>query len=304
MPNLTPLPADTLLMVRPVAFEYNTQTAANNVFQKKGQENDVPALARAESDAYIRLLEQNGIRVIAVEDTKEPHTPDSVFPNNWFSTHEDGTLVLYPMFSENRRAERKPAVLEAIQKNFKPKRTLDLTHYEENGLFLEGTGSMVLDRVNKIAYACRSPRTSEIVFEDFCNRLGYSGVLFDAADDHDIPIYHTNVMMHMGRDFVTVCMDAVWKPAQREALRQLFAGTGKDIIDISFEQLRCYAGNMMDVRNEKGEICLLLSQTAYNSLREDQIAYFSSKMHLLVPDVQCIEQNGGGSARCMVAEIY
>ena len=172
---------DTVLMVRPVAFDYNEETAVNNAFQEEDEQNNTAETARKESDAYIKLLEDNGINVVAVEDTKKPHTPDSVFPNNWFSTHDDGTLVLYPMFAENRRLERKPAALEAIEANFDEKRTVDLTHYEE-GLLLEGTGSMVLDRVNKIVYACESPRTNKTVLEDFCKQLGYTPVLFKAAD--------------------------------------------------------------------------------------------------------------------------
>lgn len=172
---------DTVLKVRPVAFDYNEETAVNNAFQEEDEQNNTAETARKESDAYIKLLEDNGINVVAVEDTKKPHTPDSVFPNNWFSTHDDGTLVLYPMFAENRRLERKPAALEAIEANFDEKRTVDLTHYEE-GLLLEGTGSMVLDRVNKIVYACESPRTNKTVLEDFCKQLGYTPVLFKAAD--------------------------------------------------------------------------------------------------------------------------
>ena len=172
---------DTVLKVRPVAFDYNEETAVNNAFQEEDEQNNTAETARKESDAYIKLLEDNGINVAAVEDTKKPHTPDSVFPNNWFSTHDDGTLVLYPMFAENRRLERKPAALEAIEANFDEKRTVDLTHYEE-GLLLEGTGSMVLDRVNKVVYACESPRTNKTVLEDFCKQLGYTPVLFKAAD--------------------------------------------------------------------------------------------------------------------------
>ena len=260
---------DTVLMVRPVAFGFNEETAVNNAFQKKGKEADIPDLARKESDSYIELLEENGITVITVEDTQEPHTPDSVFPNNWFSTHDDGTLVLYPMFAKNRRLERKPSALEAIQENFDVKRTIDLTHYEEEGMFLEGTGSMVLDRVNKIAYACRSPRTSETVLEDFCNQLGYTPILFDAADANGTQIYHT-----------------------------------KTIVEITFDQMGHYAGNMLEVHNKKGEPCLIMSQTAFNSLSDEQIEFLKSRMTLISPALDCIEENGGGSARCMIAEIF
>lgn len=295
---------DTVLMVRPVAFGFNEETAVNNAFQKEGKEADIPALARKESDAYIELLEENGIHVIAVEDTKEPHTPDSVFPNNWFSTHDDGTLVLYPMFAENRRLERKPAVLEAIRENFDMERTVDLTHYEEEGMFLEGTGSMVLDRVNKIAYACISPRTNETVLEDFCDQLGFSPVVFHAVDANGVQIYHTNVLMNVGSEIAVVCMESIADPEERAKVRESLEHTGKTIVEITFDQMNHFAGNMLEVQNENGEPCLIMSLTAYNNLTDEQIAILESKMKLITPALDCIEENGGGSARCMLAEIY
>ena len=291
-------------MVSPVAFDFNEETAVNNAFQDEDDVSDTAKVARQESDAYIKLLEENGINVVAVEDTKEPHTPDSVFPNNWFSTHDDGTLVLYPMFAENRRLERKPAALDAIKANFEVKRTVDLTHYEEEGMFLEGTGSMVLDRVNKIAYACESPRTNKTVFEDFCNQLGYSPVLFKAVDADGMEIYHTNVMMHVGSEIAVVCLESIEDPAQRAKVRESLEGTGKTIVEISFDQMNHFAGNMLELRNKDGEPCLIMSHTAYESLSDEQIDFLESKMTLITPDLECIEQNGGGSARCMIAEIF
>ena len=295
---------DTVLMVRPVAFDYNEETAVNNVFQEEDEQSNTAETARKESDAYIKLLEDNGINVIAVEDTKKPHTPDSVFPNNWFSTHDDGTLVLYPMFAENRRLERKPAVLEAIEANFDEKREVDLTHYEEEGLFLEGTGSMVLDRVNKIAYACESPRTNRTVLEDFCRQLGYSPVLFKAADSGGTEIYHTNVMMHVGTEVAVVCLEAITDEAQRAEVRESLERTGKTIVEITSDQMNHFAGNMLEVHNRDGEPCLIMSLAAYNSLTKEQVDFLKSKMTLITPDLECIEQNGGGSARCMIAEIF
>ena len=295
---------DTVLMVRPVAFGFNEETAVNNAFQKRGKEADIPDLARMESDSYIELLEENGINVITVEDTQEPHTPDSVFPNNWFSTHDDGTLVLYPMFAKNRRLERKPSALEAIQENFDVKRTIDLTHYEEEGMFLEGTGSMVLDRVNKIAYACRSPRTSETVLEDFCSQLGYSPILFDAADANGTQIYHTNVLMNIGSEIAVVCMESITDQEERSKVRESLENTGKTIVEITFDQMGHYAGNMLEVHNKKGEPCLIMSQTAFNSLSDEQIEFLKSRMTLVSPALDCREENGGGSARCMIAEIF
>ena len=295
---------DTVLMVSPVAFGYNEETAVNNAFQEEGDENNIPQKARKESDNYVQLLKDNGINVIAVEDTKKPHTPDSVFPNNWFSTHDDGTLVLYPMFAENRRLERKPAALEAIEANFDEKRTVDLTHYEEEGLFLEGTGSMVLDRVNKIAYACESPRTNKTVLNDFCEQLGYTPVLFKAVDAEGTEIYHTNVMMHVGTEVAVVCMEAIKDPDKRSEVRESLEKTGKTIVDISFDQMNHFAGNMLELRNKDGEPCLVMSLTAYESLTDEQIEFLQSRMTLITPDLDCIEQNGGGSARCMIAEMF
>ncbi len=295
---------DTVLMVSPAAFGFNEQTAGNNAFQKNSEEGDASVQGRKESDDYIALLRENGINVIAVEDTLEPHTPDSVFPNNWFSTHDDGTLVLYPMYAENRRLERKPAVLEAIRQNFDVKRTVDLTHYEEEGLFLEGTGSMVLDRVNKIAYACRSPRTDETVLEDFCSQLGYTPVLFDAVDGNGTQIYHTNVMMSVGSEIAVVCLEAIADPDQRETVRKSLEDTGKTILEITYDQMNHFAGNMLEVRNQEKEPCLIMSQAAYNSLTDEQIDFLESRVNLVTPALDCIEENGGGSARCMIAEIF
>ena len=295
---------DTVLMISPVAFDYNAETAVNNAFQSEDGITNTAEKAREESDAYIKMLEDNGITVIAVEDTKEPHTPDSVFPNNWFSTHEDGTLVLYPMFAENRRLERKPAALEAIDQNFNKKKTVDLTHYEEEGLFLEGTGSMVLDRVNKIVYACESPRTNRTVLEDFCKQLGYMPVIFQAVDADGTEIYHTNVMMHVGSEVAVVCLDSIKDDAQRAEVNESLENTGKEIMEISFDQMNHFAGNMLELHNKDGEPCLIMSQAAYKSLTWDQIELLDSKMTLITPDLECIEQNGGGSARCMLAEIF
>ena len=295
---------DTVLMVRPVAFGFNEETAVNNAFQKQGEADNIPELARKESDDYIELLRENGINVVAVEDTPEPHTPDSVFPNNWFSTHEDGTLVLYPMFAENRRLERSPEVLDAIRENFDIKRTVDLTHYEEEGLFLEGTGSMILDRVHKIVYACESPRTNKIVLEDFCRQLGYSPVLFEAVDADGTQIYHTNVMMNVGTEISVVCMEAIADPDQRAMVRESLEKTGKRIVEITFDQMNHFAGNMLEVRNKDGEPCLIMSLAAYKSLTDEQIKLLESKMKLITPALDCIEENGGGSARCMIAELF
>ena len=295
---------DTVLMVRPVAFGFNDETAVNNTFQKQGEEDNIPELARNESDAFIELLEENDIHVITVEDTAEPYTPNSVFPNNWFSTHDDGTLVLYPMFAENRRLERKPAALDAIQENFRVKRTVDLTHYEEDGLFLEGTGSMVLDRVHKIAYTCLSPRANETVLEDFCRQLGYTPVMFHAVDENGIQIYHTNVLLSVGTEIAVVCLESITDPEERSIVQSSLENSGKTIVEITFDQMNHFAGNMLEVRNKNGDPCLIMSLAAYNSLSDEQVEFISSKMKLITPALDCIEENGGGSARCMLAELF
>jgi hypothetical protein len=295
---------DTVLMVRPAAFGYNEETAVNNAFQQKGTGVDIQAEARRESDAYIGLLEACGINVVAAEDTAEPHTPDSVFPNNWFSTHNDGTLVLYPMFAENRRLERKPAVLEAIKANFDVKRILDLTHYEEEGKFLEGTGSMVLDRAGRTVYACRSPRTNEEVLRDFCESLGYSPLMFDASDAGGRQIYHTNVMMHIGSDTAVACMESIGDAEERARVRSSLEESGRTIVEITHGQMEHFAGNMLELRNSEGEACLVMSKTARSALSEDQLGVLGSGRRLITPDLDCIEMNGGGSARCMLAELF
>lgn len=291
-------------MVRPAAFGYNEETAVNNAFQQKGTGADIQAEARRESDAYIGLLESSGINVVAAEDTAEPHTPDSVFPNNWFSTHDDGTLVLYPMFAENRRLERKPAVLEAIKANLDVKRIVDLTHYEEEGKFLEGTGSMVLDRAGGIVYACRSPRTNEEVLRDFCESLGYSPLMFDASDAGGRQIYHTNVMMHIGSDTAVVCMESIGDAEERARVRSSLEESGRTIVEITHGQMEHFAGNMLELRSSRGEACLVMSKTARSALSEDQLSVLGSGRRLITPDLDCIEMNGGGSARCMLAELF
>src|SRR5436190_81754 len=199
----------TILMIRPVHFTYNSETAINNKFQIAGNAEAAQAKALEEFDAFTDKLRNNNIDVTVIEDTPEPHTPDSIFPNNWISFHESGTIVLYPMYAENRRAERKQHVLDAINQKFKISNTIDFTNYELKNIFLEGTGSMVLDRENKIAYACISPRTDRKVLEDFCNKTGYTSCIFTATDAGDAEIYHTNVMMCIADKFVAICLDSI-----------------------------------------------------------------------------------------------
>lgn len=293
-----------VFMVMPVRFGYNPQTAANNAFQKKGYENGAQVNALREFMSYVSLLKANGVSVVIAEDTEYPFTPDSIFPNNWFTTHEDGTLVLYPMFAENRRKERKGDFTDLIHRNFDVKRVVDLSHWESEGLFLEGTGSMILDRDNKIVYACRSPRTSDRVLEDFCKQLGYTSLMFDAVDQNDCQIYHTNVMMCLGIDFTVICLDAIKGEESRKSVIDSLEKTGKKIVGISFEQMNRFAGNMLEVKGTYDRRLLVMSGTARKSLTPAQTREFSSRCRILSPELDFIEANGGGSARCMLAELY
>lgn len=296
--------ASNVLMVRPANFGFNAQTAENNYFQQKTVRQDVHAFAAEEFDRYVQLLRDHRIEVVVIQDTLDPHTPDSIFPNNWFSTHETGELVLYPMFAPNRRQERKPAVLDYLKKTCKPERIIDLTHYEQENEFLEGTGSMVIDHKQKIVYACRSERTSETVLKDFCDQMNFNYILFDAFDSIGHPIYHTNVMLTIGEKLAVICSSAIENPKERNIILSRLQDTGKEIIDITKEQVNRFAGNMLEVRNSENESFLIMSGSAKKSLLPGQINRLSAYTTILAPELIVIETNGGGSARCMLAEIF
>jgi hypothetical protein len=298
--------ASKVLMVRPVAFGFNEETAANNAFQKKGG-GAAQDGALQEFDGFVQLLRSCGIDVTVVEDTMEPHTPDSIFPNNWFSTHESGELVLYPMCATNRRRERKEAPLGAIRlcgENGGMKRLVDLTDWESRGRFLEGTGSMVLDRTNGVAFVCRSQRSDEEVLDAFCGELGYRYFYFDALDRARSPIYHTNVMMCMGDGFVVACLDSIADAGQREAFLRIVGKCGKEVVEISLDQMERFAGNMLQLRSSGGESLLVMSSTAKESLGGAQLATLQRHSKIAAPQIGTIETNGGGSARCMLAEMF
>jgi hypothetical protein len=291
-------------MIRPVNFSFNAETAVNNAFQVAAAGDRAQEKALAEFEGFVKLLRDNGVDVLVIKDSSDPYTPDSIFPNNWVSFHEDGQVCLYPMYAANRRLERKPAVLQELGRLFSIAATLDFSGYEKEGLFLEGTGSMVLDRDHRIAYACFSPRTDKKVLEDFCKKMGYRSEAFAAVDDEGRPIYHTNVMMCVADTYVVVCLDSLPVPAQREHLAATIRGTGKDLIEISLEQMNHFAGNMLQVHNKTGEKLLVMSSQAYGSLCPEQIARLSSFNRILHSPLTTIETNGGGSARCMLAEIH
>ena len=298
-----------LLMVRPSRFAFNEETAANNAFQQKSQTAEealrIQRQAVEEFDAYVTLLRENGITVDVRQDTPEPFTPDSIFPNNCFSTHLIGTervLVVYPMFAPNRRLEREKLFTKKDYTQFD--HVIDLTHWEQEGKFLEGTGSLILDRDHHIAYACRSPRTNENVLQDWANRLGYDYFLFDSEDENGMSVYHTNVVMHVGTRFAIVCMDSIKEASQRYHLTDLLAANGKEVVDITMEQIHHFAGNMLEVRNDKEQKLLIMSATAKHSLTKEQIALLEKDVKILAPSLDAIETAGGGSARCMIAEVF
>jgi hypothetical protein len=292
-----------LLMIRPSRFGYNAQTAVNNRFQVKENQEGVQEKALREFDELVGRLRAHEIDVTVVDDSPEPYTPDAIFPNNWISFHENGTICLYPMYAQNRRQERKASVLESIFRKKPANRKVDLTHYENNNRFLEGTGSMVLDRQNRIAYAGISPRTDPVVLDDFCRQLNYRACLFHAFDEQGNLIYHTNVMMCVADRYVVICMDSIRDPAENNMVSQTIAATGKEIIPITLDQMNHFAGNMLQVENAKGEKFLLMSSAACQALTGEQVKKLSSLNQIIHSPLQTIEANGGGSARCMIAEM-
>jgi len=290
-------------MIRPVNFSFNAETAVNNAFQSAATDN-AQKQALKEFEDFATLLKSNGVDVTIIDDTPEPYTPDSIFPNNWVSFHGDGTVCLYPMYAQNRRLERKPEVLQKVSRKFDIQATLDFSGYEQQGLFLEGTGSMVLDRDKKIAYAGLSPRTDQSVLLDFCSKMGYTPKSFTAVDGKGSSIYHTNVVMCVADRYVVVCLASIADPTERESLIDTIRQSGKDIVDISLSQLNQFAGNMLQVQNDKGEKFLVMSSQAYTSLEPAQISRLTGFNRILHSPLTTIETNGGGSARCMLAEIF
>lgn len=294
-----------ILMIRPVDFKFNTQTASNNMFQQESdQADEVQMHALVEFDNFVSILKENGVDVTVIDDTLEPETPDSIFPNNWVSFHEDGSVYLYPMFSENRRQERRADILENLKDNFELSHVTDLSFFEKQVLYLEGTGSMVLDRENRIAYACLSVRTDEEVLNNFCMLSGYQSITFQAVDSTNFPIYHTNVMMCIADQYAVVCLESIKNFSEKENVIASLEDSGKKIIEISLSQMNSFAGNMLQVENSNGDKLLVMSQQAFQSLNKSQIATLSSFNRIIYAPIPTIEQSGGGSARCMMAEIH
>lgn len=303
---------NTLLMIRPVAFRMNEQTAVNNHFQKSLDgllPATVNAKAQEEFDNYVQKLRAVGINVIVVDDTVKPDTPDSIFPNNWISFHENGDVALYPMFAENRRLERREDILDLLEeRGFKIENIVDYTSAEEDNLYLEGTGSILLDRENEIAYCALSPRADEELFIEFCEDFHYDPVIFEAFQT--LPngerkyIYHTNVMMCLAETFAVVCADCIDDKAEQKNVLKRLKNSGKEVILISEEQVNNFAGNMLQVRGTNDELFLIMSNLAYQSLKKDQIAKIEKHCKIIHSNLDTIELCGGGSARCMMAEVF
>lgn len=302
---------NTILMIEPVDFRYNEETAVNNYFQNQIEESQetIQQKALAEFQGMVSKLREHGVNVIVLKDTPEPHTPDSIFPNNWISFHENKMVALYPMFAKNRRDERREEdVLELLgEKGFDVEEIMDYTSAEEDDIFLEGTGSIILDRVNRIAYAAISPRTDEGLFLEFCEDFEYTPIIFEAnqtVNGERMPIYHTNVMMCVADQYAVICLDTIDNKSEKKVVVESLKATGKEIIAISEEQMHQFAGNMLQVGGMGEAKYLVMSQTAYNSLTPEQIQTIEQYNPIIAVDIHTIETLGGGSARCMMAEVF
>ncbi len=302
---------NAILMIRPVAFRMNEQTAVNNYYQKvlNGLSKEMVNIkAQEEFDALVGKLKMVGVQVIVVEDTLDPDTPDSIFPNNWISFHENGDVVLYPMFAENRRQERREAILDNLEENgFVIHEIMDYTSAEEDGFYLEGTGSMILDRENGKAYCALSPRADEELFIEFCEDFEYSPIIFEAfqtVDGERKLIYHTNVMMCIGDTFAVICADCIDDKKERKMVLDSLRGDEKEVVLISEAQVNCFAGNMLEVKGADDRRYLVMSHSAYQSLTKKQITQLEEHVTIISSNLDTIEACGGGSARCMMAEIF
>ena len=301
--------ADTILMISPVAFGFNAETAKNNYFQNAPNKSNelIQKQALEEFNSMVGLIREKGVKVIVVQDTPEPHTPDSIFPNNWISMHEDGKIGLYPMYAENRRTERREDLLDVLEENkFYIHEVIDYSSAEEEDIFLEGTGSIILDRENQLAYAAISPRTDEALFIEFCEDFEYTPITFTAnqsVNGERLPIYHTNVMMCVADKYAIICLDTIDDKKEKKMVAETLKNSGKEIIEISEEQMHHFAGNMLQVNNGK-QTFLVMSKTAFNALNESQLNKIKQFDEIIAPAIPTIENLGGGSARCMMAEVF
>lgn len=301
---------NTILMIRPVNFRMNEQTAVNNYFQEDLKINNaqINEKAQIEFDDFVEILREHGVNVIVVNDRKETDTPDSIFPNNWVSFHADGTVAVYPMFAENRRRERREDIFGILEEQgFKINDVIDYTSAEEEGIFLEGTGSILKDRVNRKAYCALSERAHEELFIEFCEDFDCFPVIFTAnqtVDRKRLPIYHTNVMMAMAETFAVICLDTIDDKKERKNVIDHLKKDGKEIIAITEDQMHCFAGNMLQVIGENEKRLMVMSTAAYKSLSGEQITAIEKTNEIIHSSLKTIETCGGGSARCMMAEVF
>jgi len=299
---------NVIVMIRPEKFRMNEETAINNYYQEDKGIIDANIKAQQEFDRFVSVLRLVGVNVIVIEDDSLSDTPDSIFPNNWISFHQNGDIGLYPMFAVNRRGERKPEVLNIVEDSgFEIKNVIDYTSAEDEGLFLEGTGSLVLDRVNRKAYCALSPRADEELLIEFCEDFEYTPVIFNAyqtvAGDR-LAIYHTNVMMGIAETFAIVCLDCIDDKKERKNLIKHLQNDQKEIIAITEAQVNCFAGNILQVAGSGDKRYLAMSSAAYHSLTKDQIHNIGKHCEIIHSDLTTIETLGGGSARCMMAEVF
>ena len=297
-------------MIRPVAFNENKETAENNFYQQSiegASEAELQERAAAEFDGFVEKLRANDIEVLVVDDKNDQSTPDSIFPNNWVSFHDDGSIMLFPMFAKNRRSERRQDIIDMLKARFTVKKVDSLAIWEDKGKFLEGTGSLILDRVNRVAYGAISDRTHPEVVEAFCEQKDFKPVLFHAyqtVGQERLPIYHTNVMMCVGNGFALICTDTIDDKEELEKVLSTLKGSGKEVIEISEQQNNNFAGNMLQVKNKQGKQFVVMSEAAYKSLDMDQISRLKHHGDIIHSDINTIETLGGGSARCMMAEVF
>lgn len=305
-PWSAPQTASAVLMIRPLHFGFNPETAASNTFQVRPGEppQELRAQALAESAALHSLLSRHGVQVTVFDDLPSPQTPDALFPNNWFSTHSDGTLVLYPMAAVNRRAERRPEFITALRRELGVRRVLDLTGWEARGKFLEGTGSLVLDRVHRVAYAAESARTDPAVVAAFAEALDYRPVLFATASQKGQPVYHTNVVMSLGTNAAVVCLDAIASDSQRDVVVAALRASGRRLVAITCEQMNHFAGNLLELRSQDRQPLWVMSTQAFTALRPDQRQQLAAGAALVHTPLPTIESVGGGSARCLLGELF
>lgn len=297
--------ASTVLLISPTTFGFNPETAESNIFQHHlDQDQSVTQYdAEREWEEVCKMLVKNKINVIAVMDTRSPVKPDALFPNNWITTHEDGRIIIYPLLAPNRRSEKRTDIIQQMRKKYLVTDVVDLSYFEKDKKYLEGTGSMVLDRTNKIIYACLSARTHKEPLEHVAKILGYKTVAFHAFDHH-APIYHTNVFMSVGNKWAAMCMDAVPDEKEKESLKKSFEKTGKELINLTKAQIDAFAGNILELQTLEGESKIIMSKTAHESLMPEQIDAFQKYGDILSSDVHTIEQVGGGGIRCLLAEIF